>query len=136
MFRLYAGGRVHGDEDLIFFGNACADDDSIEVDTAGGVGASVDVAKVGAAVERLVLCFSVYDDGTGRDFSHVRAPRLTLAEDGVPKYSFYLDGLRREKTVNAAEIYRHRGAWKLKLVGAGYEAGLARLCGDYGLSVE
>ena len=62
--------------------------------------------------------------------------RLTLAEDGVPKYSFHLDGLRREKTVNAAEIYRHRGAWKLKLVGAGYEAGLARLCGDYGLSVE
>ena len=136
VFRLYAGGRVHGDEDLIFFGNARADDDSIEVDTAGGVGASVDVAKVGAAVERLVLCFSVYDDGTGRDFSHVRAPRLTLAEDGVPKYSFHLDGLRREKTVNAAEIYRHRGAWKLKLVGAGYEAGLARLCEDYGLSVE
>ena len=136
VFRLYAGGRVHGDEDLIFFGNARADDGSIEVNTAGGVGASVDVAKVGAAVERLVLCFSVYDDGTGKDFSHVRAPRLTLAEDGVPKYSFYLDGLRREKTVNAAEIYRHRGAWKLKFVGAGYEAGLARLCEDYGLSVE
>ena len=143
VFRLYAGGRVHGDEDLIFFGNARADDDSIEVNTVGNVGASVDVAnasvdvaKVGAAVERLVLCFSVYDDGTGKDFSHVRAPRLTLAEDGVPKYSFYLDGLRREKTVNAAEIYRHRGAWKLKLVGAGYEAGLARLCEDYGLSVE
>ncbi len=136
VFRLYAGGRVHGDEDLIFFGNARADDDSIEVNAADDIGASVDVAKVGAAVERLVLCFSVYDDGTGRDFSHVRAPRLTLAEDGVPKYSFYLDGLRREKTVNAAEIYRHRGAWKLKLVGAGYEAGLARLCGDYGLSVE
>ncbi|MFC2741772.1 MAG: TerD family protein, partial [Selenomonas sp.] len=68
--------------------------------------------------------------------SHVRAPRLTLAEDGVPKYSFHLDGLQREKTVNAAEIYRHRGEWKLKLVGAGYEAGLARLCEDYGLSVE
>ena len=136
VFRLYAGGRVHGDEDLIFFGSARADADSIEVETAGDVGASVDVAKVGAAVERLVLCFSVYDDGTGKDFSHVRAPRLTLAEDGVPKYSFYLDGLRREKTVNAAEIYRHRGAWKLKLVGAGYEAGLAKLCEDYGLSVE
>ena len=136
VFRLYAGGRVHGDEDLIFFGNTRADDDSIEVDTAGNVGARVDIAKVGAAVERLVLCFSVYDDGTGRDFSHVRAPRLTLAEDGVPKYSFHLDALQREKTVNAAEIYRHRGAWKLKLVGAGYEAGLARLCEDYGLSVE
>ena len=54
----------------------------------------------------------------------------------MPKYSFHLDGLRREKTVNAAEIYRHRGAWKLKLVGAGYEAGLAKLCEDYGLSVE
>mgnify|MGYP000941884323 CR=1 FL=1 len=77
-----------------------------------------------------------FPNGTGKDFSHVRAPRLTLAEDGVPKYSFHLDALRREKTVNAAEIYRHRGAWKLKLVGAGYEAGLARLCEDYGLSVE
>ena len=66
----------------------------------------------------------------------MRAPRLTLTVDGVPKYGFDLDGLQREKTVNAAEIYRHRGAWKIKLVGAGYEAGLAKLCEDYGLSVE
>ena len=29
VFRLYAGGRVQGDEDLIFFGNARADDGSI-----------------------------------------------------------------------------------------------------------
>ena len=137
VFRLYEGGRVQGDEDLIFFGNVRAGDGSIEVEKAGDrIGASIDVAKIGAAVERIVLCFAVYDDGTGRDFSHVRAPRVTLAEDGEPKYGFALDALHREKTVNAAEIYRHRGAWKLKIVGAGYEAGLARLCEDYGLSVE
>lgn len=137
VFRLYEGGRVRGDEDLIFFGNEAADDGSIRVEKAAGkIGASVDIGKVGAGVERVALCFSVYEDGAGKDFSHVRAPRVTLSEGGAPKYIFPLDALRCEKTVNAAEIYRHRGAWKIKLVGAGYEAGLARLCEEYGLTVE
>ena len=137
VFRLYEGNRAKGDADLIFFGNTVADDGSIRVEKDGAkIGASVDVAGLAAAVERVVICFSVYDDGAGRDFSHVRAPSVTLCEDGAAKYSFALDALRREKTVNAAEIYRHKGAWKMRLVGAGYEAGLARLCEDYGLSVE
>lgn len=136
-FRLYEGGRVRGDADLIFFGNARADDGSIEAETADGkISVRVDIDKVAPAVERIVLCFSVYDDGTDKNFSLVRAPRVILSENGAPKYGFSLDALKREKTVNAAELYRHQGKWKLKLVGAGYEAGLARLCEDYGLSVE
>lgn len=135
VFRLYEGGRVHGDADLIFFGNPVADDGSIRVEQDARIGAHIDVAKVTAA-ERLVICFSIYDDGTGRDFSDVRAPAVTLCEGGTEKYRFPLDALHREKTVNAAELYRRGGTWKLKLFGAGYEAGLMRLCTDYGLHVE
>ena len=136
VFRLYAGGWARGDADLIFFGNPTADDGSIRVEKDARIGAHIDVAKVTAAVERLVVCFSVYDDGRGMDFSHVRAPAVILCAGGTEKYRFPLDALHREKTVNAAELYRRGGAWKLKLVGAGYEAGLARLCADYGLHVE
>ena len=136
VFRLYADGRVRGDADLVFFGNPIADDGSIRVEKGARIGAVVDVAALAAEAARLVICFSVYEDGAGRDFSHVRSPLVTLSAGGVTQYRFPLDALHREKTVNAAELYRYRGAWKLRLVGAGYEAGLARLCEDYGLSVE
>lgn len=136
VFRLYADGRVRGDADLVFFGNPIADDGSIRVEKGARIGAVVNVAALAAEAARLVICFSVYEDGAGRDFSHVRSPLVTLSAGGVTQYRFPLDALRREKTVNAAELYRYRGAWKLRLVGAGYEAGLARLCEDYGLSVE
>ena len=99
-------------------------------------GARVEVAKLAASVERVAVCLSVYEDGAGKDFSHVRDPRVILFEDGAPKYAFPLDALRCEKTVNVCEVYRYQGRWKLRLVGAGFAAGLARLCEEYGLSVE
>ena len=143
VFRLYADGRVRGDADLVFFGNPTADGPEASAAFTSSnraesarIGAVVDVAALAAEAARLVICFSVYEDGAGRDFSHVRSPLVTLSAGGVTQYRFPLDALRREKTVNAAELYRYRGAWKLRLVGAGYEAGLARLCEDYGLSVE
>ncbi|WP_314626296.1 TerD family protein [uncultured Selenomonas sp.] len=137
VFRLHEGARVRGDGDLVFFGNETADDGSIRVEkSAGKIGARVEVAKLAASVERVAVCLSVYEDGAGRDFSHVRDPRVILWEDGAPKYAFPLDALRCEKTVNVCEVYRYQGRWKLRLVGAGFAAGLARLCETYGLSVE
>ena len=137
VFRLHEGARVRGDGDLVFFGNETADDGSIRVEkSAGKIGASVEVAKLAASVERVAVCLSVYEDGAGKDFSHVRDPRVILFEDGAPKYAFPLDALRCEKTVNVCEVYRYQGRWKLRLVGAGFAAGLARLCEAYGLSVE
>ena len=128
---------MRGDGDLVFFGNETADDGSIRVEkSAGKIGARVEVAKLAASVERVAVCLSVYEDGAGKDFSHVRDPRVILFEDGAPKYAFPLDALRCEKTVNVCEVYRYQGRWKLRLVGAGFAAGLARLCEAYGLSVE
>lgn len=136
VFRLYENGRVRGDEDLVFFGNRAAEDGSLRVEEGTRIGAVIDVACLAADAARIVVCFSVYDDGTGRDFSETRSPVVTLCEGDAPQYRFPLDVLHREKTVVAAELYRYRGAWKLRLVGAGYEAGLARLCEEYGLNVE
>ena len=49
---------------------------------------------------------------------------------------FPLAGLTVEKVVVALDIYRRNDAWKVHFVGAGYAAGLARLCGSYGIEVE
>ena len=136
LFRLYENGRVRGDGDLVFFGNRAADDGSLRVEEGARTRAVIDVARLAADAARIVVCFSVYDDGTGKDFSGTSSPAVTLGEGDAPQYRFPLDALHREKTVVAAELYRYRGAWKLRLVGAGYEAGLARLCEEYGLSVE
>lgn len=139
VFCLAADGKTRGDEDLIFFGNPEAADKSVRVEKTGHEPrAVVDLAKLADGVERLVLCFSIYEAEGGHtpDFSEVCRPAVRVLNHGAAKYLLPLDGLKTEKTVNAAEIYRYKGAWKMQFVGAGYAAGIERLCRDYGLSIE
>ena len=138
VFCLSAAGKVRGDEDLVFFGNPEAADKSVRVEKPGQEPrAVIDMAKLAAGIDRLVLCFSIYEeDKSAQDFSAVRQPAVRVLNHGEEKCFFPLDGLRAEKTVNAAEIYRYKGEWKLKFVGAGYASGLERLCRDYGINVE
>jgi tellurium resistance protein TerD len=34
-----------------------------------------------------------------------------------------------------AELYRHRGAWKVRAVGQGYASGLAGVASDFGVTI-
>ena len=83
----------------------------------------------------MLLCCSVYDDGSGADFHAVKEPevRVQLAAHSLV---FPLTELVREKTVEALELYRRKGDWRLRFIGAGWAAGLPTLCRRYGVEVD
>lgn len=60
--------------------------------------------------------------------------QISCAGKGI--YYLPLDRISREKTLVGIELYRHRGAWKMKGVGSGYNDGLRRLCESYGIEVQ
>ena len=84
----------------------------------------------------MTIAYSVYAGDRSKNFSRVRAPRISISADGRERIAFVMDGLADETTVVAVEIYRYKGEWKLSAVGSGYRDGMARMCNRYGIEVE
>lgn len=137
VFQLYEDGRTRGDEDLFFFGNRGSEGTAISLSKQQGNPdkVQIDLSKVPPSVQHIVVSYAIYDDGIPQTFQAVQSPLIHVQGAGT-EASFALTGLSVEKTVVALEFYRRNQVWKVHFVGAGYAAGLRRLCEDYGLDVE
>lgn len=136
-FALQGNGKVSCDEDLIFFGNTEAANQSIKsLSSEGKPIVFVDLDKVDASVQRIAVCYSIYGDDAGQNFSMISAPTIRIFGGDKEVFRFEIKDLKEEKTVVATEIYRYKGEWKMNFVGAGYRSGLKQLCESYGVDVE
>lgn len=136
-FLLRDNGKASSDEDLVFFGNMESPDHAVRVPTTGlETVAQICLDRVGSLVQKIVLCYAIYGDDSRLHFSMVSGPRIRFFDGAKELYQFALSSLSDEKAVVAAEFYRYKGEWKLKPVGAGYRAGLAKLCESYGIQTE
>ena len=132
VFLLDKDGRALGDTGLIFFGNELSDNGEARYCPNDGH-IEIDLAKADFRVER--IAYAVYAADNINNFSVVKNPRISLRTD-KERISFNMDGLSSEAAVVAAELYLYKGEWKISAVGAGYNNGMARLCGSYGIDVE
>lgn len=137
VFLLQGNGKVHSDDDLVFFGNSETADHAVKVSSTNDLPlVLVDIAKIGSPVEKVSVCFSVYGDDPTQNFSLIESPLIRIFTGDRELYRYKLDDLQLEKTVVAVEIYRYKGDWKLNFVGAGYRAGLKHLCESFGVNIE
>ena len=72
-------------------------------------------------------------------YGSVRNAKLRIADANNPNKDIVTINLSEdfggETVVNAAEIYRHNGEWKVKSVSQGYRNGIRGALGDFGLDV-
>lgn len=137
VFLLQKDGKVRGDADFVFFSNPESRDHAVRVETGGPRPlALLALERVEAPVERIAVCYSIYGDEPGKNFSQVREPVLRLFAGERELCRLKLDHLTVEKTLVAVEVYRHKGQWKINFVASGYRDGLRRLCESYGVDVE
>ncbi len=135
-FMLQDGGKVSRDEDMIFWGNKNSPDNSVKLyDNSSPPYFSVSTGNLPSYVKKIAVCYSVYGDEPDKIFRFVHNPYIRIFFNNVEKYNFLLENLTQEKTIAGIEIYRHHDDWKLNCIGAGYNAGLKRMCEDYGLEV-
>lgn len=135
-FALRDNGKVSCDEDLIFFGNTEAINQSIKSSFADSKPlVLIDLEKIDSAVSKIVVCYSIYGDDPSQNFSKVSSPMIRVFDRDKEVFRFELN-LMEEKTVVATEIYRYKDEWKINFVGAGYNSGPKQLCESYGVNVE
>lgn len=136
-FLLHENGRTLIDEDMIFWGNTSSPENSVQIAGEGkSAHFAVDLGNVPQEIKKIAFCWSIYGDNAEECFIHVKSPKLRIVANDTNTYIFPMDGLMREKTIVAAEIYRYGDSWKIGCIGSGYHSGLKRLCEDYGVDIE
>lgn len=99
---------------------------------------AVDLDALPADTTRLDLFLTLpVDAGAPARFGAFPAPRaLLVGPDGAEAARYEVTGLADETAVVAVELYRRRGAWKIRAVGQGYQGGLPALLADRGIDRE
>lgn len=142
-FLLGAGGKVAGDADFVFYGNARHASGAVEHIAAPSGGdkqqVRVDLAAVPASVEKIAVTATIYDaDARRQNFSRVRGAyvRVLDATSGAELLRYDLgQGFSVETAIVVGELYRYKGEWKFNAVGAGFSGGLKALCKNFGVEV-
>ncbi len=128
-------GKVAGDEDFVFYGNARHksgavthnDNDSIEID----------LSRIPRHVEKISLTATIYDaDKRRQNFSMIHSAVLKIFGASSEIATFPLEDFTVETAIVLGEVYRYKNAWKFNATGAGFSGGLAALCNDFGIEVS
>ncbi|MCR5833107.1 MAG: TerD domain-containing protein [Selenomonadaceae bacterium] len=134
-FLTAGNGKVAGDEDFVFYGNAKhnsgavihKEDDSVDID----------LKKIPPHVEKISLTATIYDAEKRRqDFGMIRGSALKIFGARGEIASFSLENFSIETAIVLGEVYRYKGAWKFNAIGAGFSGGLAALCNNFGIEVK
>ena len=128
-------GKVVGDEDFVFYGNARHnsgavthnDDDSVDVD----------LSRIPRHVEKISLTATIYEaDKRRQNFSMIRGAILKIFGTRGLIAMFPLENFTVETAIVLGEVYRYKGVWKFNAIGAGFSGGLVALCNNFGIEVS
>ncbi len=129
-----ANGKVAGDEDFVFYGNARHNSGSVIL---SGDALEIDLSKVPRHVEKISLTATIYDAEKRRqNFGMLRGAVLKIFGTRSEIATFPLENFTVENAIVLGEVYRYKGSWKFNATGAGFSGGLAALCNDFGIEVN
>ncbi|MCW2572169.1 MAG: Tellurium resistance protein [Frankiales bacterium] len=140
-------GKVISDQHFVFFNNLKSPDGTVQHtgDNLTGEGEGddealkVDLAGMGADVDRVVFPVSIYD-ATNRqqNFGQVRNAFIRIAnQDGGAELARYdlSEDASTETAMVFGELYRSGAEWKFRAVGQGYASGLEGIARDFGVNI-
>ena len=146
-FMLTANGKVTGDADFVFYGNAAHPSGAVNYggDNRTGAGEGddeqifVDLSKVPANIEKIDFTVTIYDaDARRQNFGQVSNAFVRIVDDAsgneIIRYDLEED-FSIETAVVVGELYRHNGEWKFNAIGSGFQGGLEALCTNYGVEI-
>ena len=129
-----ANGKVAGDEDFVFYGNARHNSGAVIL---SGDALEIDLAKIPRHVEKISLTATIYDAESRRqNFGMLRGAVLKIFGTRSEIATFPLENFTVENAIVLGEVYRYKGSWKFNATGAGFSGGLAALCNNFGIEVK
>ena len=134
---LQENGKVASDADFVFYnqpqhasGSVRHAGKSLGAQAADAI--DIELDRVPASVDRIVLAASA-DGGT---FGQVPALQLVLADASGAEIASFAMSAANEAAFVGGELYRRGGSWKFRAVGQGFDAGLAGLATEFGITVD
>ncbi len=133
---LTVDGKVERDEDLVFYNQPSTPDGSVRLTVDGDSEQGVDIDLEALADETVRVRIAAAIDGDV-SFGSVGAIRLTLTDTdtGREVASATLDAATDERSLVLADVYRRHVTWRYRVVGQGYDDGLAELLTLHGIEV-
>ena len=147
VFLLNSSGKVRSDSDFIFYNNLKSSDGSVvhsgDNTTGAGEGddetVSIDLSKVPADVDKVVLAVTIHDaEARRQNFgmvgkAFIRCINATNSSE-IARYDLSEDS-STEAAMIFGEVYRNGADWKFRAMGQGFNGGLGPLARNYGVNV-
>jgi len=140
-------GKVSSDGDFVFFNNLVHASQAVTHlgDNLTGEGEGddeqlkVELAKVPGTVEKISFTVTIHEaDTRAQNFGQISNAFIRIV-NGTTNEELIRYDLSEDYSVETAvvvgELYRHGGEWKFAAIGAGFEGGLAALCGNFGINI-
>jgi stress response protein SCP2 len=131
-FLLAANGKVRSDADMCFYGQTVVGNGAVAL--AGSVNGqatfSVNLGQLPAGVEKVVFTATIHENRA--TFGQLALPITANFDDIQGKIP--CAGMT-ETALILAELYRRSGVWKVRVVGQGFNGGLAALARHLGVEI-
>ena len=146
-FLLNSGGKVRGNQDLIFYNQLKSPDGSVEHlgDNLTGAGEGDDevikisLDRIPNEIEKISVAVTIHEAETRRqNFGMVSNAFIRVVnQDGNKEIARFdlSEDMSTETAMIFGEIYRHSGEWKFKAIGQGFNGGLGPLAKNFGVAL-
>jgi len=133
-FRLYAGGKVQGDADMVFYGQLRNDDGTVSLVSEGQYSTfTVALNRLKNDVQK--IAFTITCDG-GQTVSGLRNLSIDVEQGATSLVSGVVDLTgRQEAALILGEFYRRNNEWKFRFVAQGFNGGLKPLAEHFGVDI-
>ncbi|BEP28895.1 TerD family protein [Helicovermis profundi] len=140
-------GKVNADGDFVFFNNLKHASDSVihlgDNLTGEGEGddeqIKVELSKVPSGVDKISFTVTIFEGAErGQNFGQISNAFIRIVNETTNEELIRYDlseDYSIETAVVVGELYRHGSEWKFAATGAGFEGGLAALCGNFGINI-
>ncbi|GAB3368343.1 TerD family protein [Massilia agri] len=147
VFLLNSSGKVRSDSDFIFYNNLKSSDGSVvhsgDNTTGAGEGddetVSIDLSKVPADVDKVVLAVTIHDAEARRQNFGMVGKAFIRCVNAANSSEIARYDLSEDSSTEAAmifgEVYRNGADWKFRAIGQGFNGGLGPLARNYGVNV-
>lgn len=136
-FLLTGSGKVRGDQDMVFYGQPAPGAGHIQLlsSSASETQFQLQLNQLETAIERIAFSATIHENR--QTFSVFQRIELQVFQDAELLVSGEIDcNSMQETALILAEVYRRNGAWKIRVIGQGFQGGLQPLAEHFGVEIE
>ena len=130
-YLLTDGGKVRGDQDMLFFNQLAVPGLTMKQGPQGAT-FTLAPAAIDPAIVRIAFCAAI--DGSNDPAARLADAGAIAIRNGAHSFRADMTGAP-EAALIMAEVYLRQGQWKLRAVGQGFAGGLAALARSFGMEV-